>query len=121
MNKTGLIGERIALSYLKRLGYKIIERNFRLKCGEIDIIARDGECMCFIEVRARASNSFAEPFETVDYIKQKKLTQAAKIWVSKHKCEDDICRFDIVSILLDENYKMTQMRLFKDAFWDDEG
>ncbi len=117
MNKIGHTGEKIAVKYLKKHGYKIIERNFKLKCGEIDIVAKQGECICFIEVKTRTSNSFAEPYEAVDYKKQKKLYRLAEIWLSMHKLHNALCRFDIVSVLLKENCVICEIKLIKDAFW----
>ncbi len=119
MNKIGRIGEKIAVKYLKKHGYKIIERNFKLKCGEIDIVAKEGEYICFIEVKTRTSNSFAEPYEAVDYKKQKKLYRLAEIWLSMHKLHNALCRFDIVSILLNKNCAICEIKLIKDAFWLD--
>lgn len=116
MNKTGSIGEKIAVKYVKKRGYKIIKRNFKLRCGEIDIIAQDGECISFIEVKARTSNSFAEPYESVNYTKQKKVYRLAQIWLSINGYYNATCRFDIVSILLSKNYRVKEIKLIKDAF-----
>ncbi len=118
MNKIGVIGEKIAVNYLKKHGYNILARNFKLKCGEIDIIAKDREYICFIEVKTRTSNAFAEPFESVGYKKEEKLFNLAQIWLSIHKADDALCRFDIVSVLLNENFKVKEIKHIKDAFWE---
>ena len=117
MKRVGIIGEKIAVSYLKKRGYKILAKNFKLKCGEIDIVAREGEYICFVEVKTRTSNAFAQPFESVDYIKQKKMQSAALIWLNMHNLDDALCRFDIVSIILNKNYKLIEINIIKDAFW----
>ena len=117
MNKLGIIGEKIAIRYLKRHGYKIFETNFRVKCGELDIIAKRGEYICFIEVKTRSSSVFAQPFEGVDYFKQIKLKKCAEIWLCMHGLSDVLCRFDVVSILLEKNGSLEEIRLFQDAFW----
>ena len=117
MNKTGLAGERITIKYLRKYRYKIIQRNFKSKYGEIDIIAKDGEYLCFVEVKARTSTSFAEPYESVDYKKQRKIHRLAKIWLSIHKLDNSLCRFDIVSLLLYKNYKLRKIEIIKNAFW----
>ena len=66
----GQEGEKIAIKYLQRLGYTIIEQNFRCKSGEIDIIAKEEEQIIFIEVKTRTSNRYGEPIEGVNSIKQ---------------------------------------------------
>ena len=118
MNKIGSMGEKLAAKHLKKIGYKIIERNFKLKCGEIDIIAKDGEYVCFIEVKGRTSNSFGEPFEDVDFIKQEKLRIVAEIWLNMHNLCSAKCRFDVVSIVFTQNYKVDKIEVIKDAFWE---
>ena len=117
MNKLGVKGEKIAARFLKKQGYKILERNFRIKCGEIDIIAQDGEYICFVEVKTRSSNSFAEPYESVNYMKQKKLQKLAEVWLGTHGSCEALCRFDVVSILLNENCGVQEIQHIKDAFW----
>ncbi len=116
MNTVGKVGENIAVKYLKRHGCKIIARNFGLKCGEIDIIAKDSKYICFIEVKTRTSDMFMEPFEGVDYVKQKKIQQTAAMWLGLRKQDDSLCRFDVISIMLNENYKALEIEHIKDAF-----
>lgn len=117
MNKTGILGEKIAIKYLKSRGYKIVQKNFKTKCGEIDIIAKDGECICFIEARTRTSDSFLSPYESVNYFKQKRIIKTAQIWLTKNKFDNSLCRFDVISILFNENYRTYEITLIKDAFW----
>ena len=117
MNKIGYTGEKIAARYLKKRGYKIITRNFKLKCGEIDIIAQDSECICFIEVKTRSSISFAEPYESVNYAKQKKIKKLAEIWLYMYKPPNTPCRFEIISILFNKSAKLNEIKHIKDAFW----
>ena len=69
----GIYGEKLALKYLKKQKYKILEKNFRCALGEIDIVAKDGEFLVFVEVKTRSSNAFGEPMEAVDFYKQRKL------------------------------------------------
>lgn len=116
MNKVGKIGEDVAVSYLKRCGYKIIARNFRLRCGEIDIIAKDHDYICFIEVKTRISDMFMEPFEGIDFIKQKKIQQTAAMWLSLQRLDNSLCRFDVIPIILNENHKALEIEHIKDAF-----
>jgi len=116
MNKLGHIGENIAVGYLRKHGYKIIRRNYKLRCGEIDIIAKEGEYICFIEVKTRTSAFFAEPYESVDYRKQKKLCRIAETWLSRHEPPDAPCRFDIISILFNRSIGLKEINHIKDAF-----
>ncbi|MBN1406055.1 MAG: YraN family protein [Candidatus Omnitrophica bacterium] len=117
MNKTGSLGERIAVKHLKKCGYKIIETNFKLKCGEIDIIGKDNNYICFIEVKTQTSNEFKQPFEEVDYFKQEKLRLTAEIWLTMRNLCDSACRFDIVSVILSDNPHSHNIKVIKDAFW----
>ena len=68
----GDMGERRAVKFLKKKGYKILETNFKTNFGEIDIIARKGDYICFVEVKTRSSDNFGEPREAVNFHKQKK-------------------------------------------------
>lgn len=89
-----------AVVFLKNLGYEILERNFRLRFGEIDIIARDGETVVFVEVRYRANNDFGAPMETIGPVKRRKIRRTALAYVSG-KGLDCPMRFDVVSIEAD--------------------
>ncbi len=95
----GNIGEDLAVKALKRQGYKIIERNFNVpRIGEIDIIARDKEYLCFVEVRLRKDSSHGSPEETVDIYKQRKLIKAALTYMKMHNLISSPARFDVVSV-----------------------
>ena len=108
--KKGNIGEDIATMYLAKQGYVILERNFRAKHGEIDIIAKHGPYFVFIEVKRRLSEKFGLPREAVTYAKQKTIAQCAKIWLVKNKLYGAPARFDVVEVLNDE------VTLIQDAF-----
>ena len=94
----GSLGENEAVRILKKHGYKIIERNFFARLGEIDIIAKDGDYTCFVEVRLRKNDFYGSPTETVDIHKQKKIICAAKAYALKHSLFDSPLRFDVVAI-----------------------
>ena len=94
----GTLGENEAVRILKKHGYKIIERNFSTHLGEIDIIAKDGDYTCFVEVRLRKNDSYGSPTETVNIHKQRKIIYAAKVYASKHRLLDSPLRFDVVAI-----------------------
>ena len=117
----GRKGEEIACRYLRRRLYSIIETNFRTRYGEIDIIARRGNTIVFIEVKARRDKSYGEPFESVTPRKQSRIRRMAESWLMAHQHEspynDCDFRFDVISILLDGSGKPGEFRHIEDAFW----
>lgn len=114
MNAIGNKGEELAVKFLRQKGYLIVERNFKTKFGEIDIIAKDNNTIVFVEVKARTNTHFGYPFEAVNEKKRIKLKNLALIFMKKYNKEFPI-RFDIVSILFmsDGNKKIEHI---KDAF-----
>ena len=111
----GKIGENIAAKFLTRKGYSILEQNFRVKGGEIDIIAKDRDTLVFVEVKARTSTEYGTGEEAVTYTKRKRLILAAKIYL-KYKDEDYNCRFDVIAILFDKTRKAKEINHIEDAF-----
>ena len=93
----GIIGETKACEYLKDLGYEIINTRYRAKGGEIDIIAKQGDIICFIEVKHRPNARLTEAFGSVDYEKRSRVRNAARQYVLDNniKCKQ---RFDIIEI-----------------------
>ena len=98
----GSLGEAIAANYLTARGYRILERNFRCKGGEVDIIARDpmDKSLLFIEVKARRSLAYGVPQLAVTPFKQRQISKAALTWLSKNRLHDANARFDVIAILL---------------------
>jgi putative endonuclease len=95
----GSDAEQIAATYLERHGALLIERNFRCRLGEIDIIAADGECLAFVEVRYRGPGSFSSASPTVDRRKQSKLIRTASLYVAhRANASNQVMRFDVVAI-----------------------
>ena len=94
----GALGEEAAVKALKKQKYKIIERNYRTKMGEIDIIAKDGEYTVFVEVRLRKSNDFGSPADTIDERKQHKIIKTAQLYAVEKGIYDTPMRFDAVLI-----------------------
>jgi len=111
-NSLGQKGEEIACKALEKEGYRIIEKNFRCRQGEIDIIAEEKEILCFIEVKARSSEKFGLPEEAVRKWKQKKLLTVAVIYLEQKKIKSRDMRFDIVSVDL----KTKKTRIIQNAF-----
>ena len=111
----GKKGEGLALSYLKRKGYEIIEKNYKANAGEIDIIGRDRDCVCFIEVRTRKSRRFGSPLETIDRKKQNQIAKTALIYIKNKRLEEGKCRFDVVSVERIDGF-LPEVKLIKNAF-----
>jgi putative endonuclease len=99
---TGELGEEVAVNFLISLSYRILERNFRCKGGEVDIIARDpsDKSLVFVEVKARRTLSYGVPQLAVTPFKQRQISKAALTWLSKNRLHDKNARFDVIAILL---------------------
>jgi putative endonuclease len=104
--------EERACQYLRSLGYLIVARNWRWRGGEVDIIAKDGDTLVFVEVKHRAGGRFGAPAEAVDSRKRKKLLLAAKAFLGKDLGKVPV-RFDVISLLGRE------LSHFKGAFGED--
>jgi len=91
--------ERLAEKHLRRAGYRIRDRNVRMKVGEIDLIAEEKGVLCFIEVKGRSGLGFGAPAEAITLEKQRRLYRAAEIYLQRERLRERICRFDVVSIL----------------------
>lgn len=114
----GNFGEEQAVKFLLENKYEILERNFRCKFGEIDVIAKDGEYIVFIEVKTRKNTEYGIPAEAVNYYKQKKIIQVARYYLMNKKYTSGI-RFDVVEIIAKiQNDKpvMQSIRVIKNAF-----
>lgn len=95
----GQAGEDIACAYLEGKKFTIVERGFRMFRGEIDIIARDGGTLVFVEVKTRADETHGRPEESVTPGKQRQIRRIARGYLLEHPFGDAGCRFDVVSIL----------------------
>ena len=96
----GTIGEDAAAKFLESNGYEIVARNFRIRSAEIDIIARRENVIVFVEVKARSSIRHGLPVEAVNFRKQKKIIEAAAVFLQDENFCDCACRFDVVEIYL---------------------
>jgi putative endonuclease len=97
MNSLGKKGEELAVRFLKKEGYRIIDKNYRTPFGEIDIIADDGGVLVFVEVKTRSGDVFGSPFEAVDRRKRDKIRKVALCYLKKIK-KEPAARFDVLSI-----------------------
>jgi putative endonuclease len=95
--ETGRNAEDRAAAFLAAKGFTVVERNFRAKVGEIDVVARDGDEMVFVEVRARASSAFGGAAASVGGGKRRRLVRAARLWLQARGWEGP-CRFDVVAV-----------------------
>lgn len=111
----GGIGESIALTYLEGQGFKIVERNFSSVCGEIDIIAREGRTIVFVEVKCRKNEDYGPPQLAVTPFKQRQISKAALVWLSRKKLYDAEARFDVVAIVL-HDHDLPQIEHIRNAF-----
>lgn len=106
-------GEQLAVEYLKKQGYKIIERNFRIRGGEIDIIAIDVDTLVFIEVKTRRSHEFGTPFEAITPWKMRSLIKSAEFYKVKHPQLPELMRIDAVGIILQNDNTLASLELVK--------
>ena len=98
--RTGAIYEQLAAEYLEQKGYRVLERNYYTRAGEIDLIARDGRYLVFVEVKYRKNDGEGHPLEAVDSRKQGRIRRAAQAYLYVHHLPQDTpCRFDVVGIL----------------------
>ena len=110
----GLRGEETAIKTLKRRGYKIVERNYRTRLGEIDVIAEEGGCLVFVEVKKRNTTLFGEAVCSIDERKKRHIVRTALFYLKTHRCGDRSIRFDVIGIDSD------QIKLVKNAFLVEE-
>lgn len=111
----GRRGEETAGRHLISLGYRILERRYRTRAGEIDFIAREGETLVFVEVKARSSLACGRPSEAVDGRKRGRLARAASLYLARRGGPEVPCRFDVVEVL-QEPGAAPRVRLIRNAF-----
>lgn len=119
--KTGQRGEALAEERLRSLGYRILERNWRFKHLEVDLIAVEADILVFVEIKTRNDLRYGPPEESVDWKKERKLARAAEIYMDKTKYNGEI-RFDIVSVIWPQDlptqfHAPPTVEVIKDAFW----
>jgi putative endonuclease len=110
----GKTGEDLACRELERRGYAILARRYRRRSGELDIIARDGPTIVFVEVKARESCAFGEPADAVTPLKRRRIVRLALNYLMRHHLAAAPCRFDVVAITFDA--APPRVELFQNAF-----
>jgi len=112
----GARGEEAAARHLRRLGYRIVARANRLKAGELDLVAVDGETVVFVEVKTRESAGMGQPWEAVDAAKQRRLTRAAVTFLKCHGLLESPARFDVVAVTWPNGQRRPTIEHFQNAF-----
>lgn len=112
--RTGKKGEDIAVAYLKGEGYQILERNYRCPFGEVDIVAKDGNTIVFVEVKSRRSERFGDPQVAVGQEKQKKISMISLNYLQEMRIPSDNARFDVVAVKMFP--EGTKVELIRNAF-----
>ncbi len=111
----GALGERAATEFLRGEGYRILQCNYLCKAGEIDIIAEDGGVIAFVEVKTRSPRALLPPADAVDDEKQNRIRKAAKFYLSPFR-DVDAVRYDVISVWLDDQDRVTNLELVRGAF-----
>ncbi len=112
----GHLGERIAAAQLKADGRKILYRNYRgPKGGEVDIVARDGDTLSFVEVKTRTRRGYGRPLDAVDVAKQELIERGANSWLHLLGTRDILWRFDVVEVILEEG-KVPEVTVVNNVF-----
>jgi putative endonuclease len=106
--------ERLAEKRLKAAGYSVIERNFRVRPGEVDLVAEENGVICFVEVKGRRGSGFGLPAEAVTAEKQRRIFRAAEAWLARERRGQAPCRFDVVSVR--ETPEGPEVEILRDAF-----
>jgi len=110
----GISGEDLACAELRRRGYAIVERRYRTRFGEIDIIAKDGNTIVFVEVKARLTDDFGGAAAAVTAWKQRRVARMALDYLSRHRLHECPCRFDVIAI--DFESAEPRVTLYPNAF-----
>lgn len=115
LREVGTEGERIACSFLLKKGYKILDTNFHGgRSGELDIIAKDGDTIVFVEVKRRRSVLFGTPENSVNMSKRRQIVRIAKVYLDKKNLYNHCCRFDVISIMTEKGKDIIEHH--EDAF-----
>ncbi|MDH4320703.1 MAG: YraN family protein [Desulfobulbaceae bacterium] len=108
-------GEELAVGHLRKLGYRILCRNYRRREGEIDIVAEDGAVLVFVEVKTRSGVSCGDPLEAVTPRKRGQIARTAMRYLAENDCHDRPARFDVLGVTIPEGGTYS-LQLVRDAF-----
>jgi putative endonuclease len=110
-----MLGESLAVRHLQELGYVILERNYRCRDGEVDIVARDGDRLAFVEVRARRTQAYGTPEESVTLRKQERLARVARSYLQENGCADVDWGIDVVALEFTPGGILERLELIRNA------
>ena len=111
----GQVGEKQVVKYLKKNKFKILEKNYTCPVGEIDILAKDGDYLCFLEVKTRVNENYGTPSMAVTPDKQRHIALAATSYLKRKSLLDAYCRFDVAEVLFEDNDNFA-INYIEDAF-----
>jgi putative endonuclease len=97
----GEFGERVAERWLRRKGWRVVQRRFRSGHRDIDLVVEQEGLVAFVEVKARNGDTFGDPVGAVNWKKQKELGRSARVWIARHGRREEAYRFDVVGVLVD--------------------
>lgn len=112
----GKAAEEAAASYLEQAGWRIVERNWSCRSGELDIIAEQGEILLFVEVRSRSGIGYGMPAESIDGRKIQQVRRTAEVYLHRFGISDRQIRFDAVAVMLGRNLEIRSLEHIEDAF-----
>jgi putative endonuclease len=112
----GQRGEDAAACFLRRRGYRIVDRSSRWRHGELDLVAVDRQTIVFVEVKTRTTADFGDPSLAVDAEKQRRLTRLAVSWLKRHRLLEQPARFDVVAITWPEGQRRPRIEHYPNAF-----
>lgn len=104
MKSIGKIGEEMAVQFLSKNGYNILDKNIKAPFGEIDIIAEKDNCVCFVEVKSRKTEKYGLPEEAITQVKKNKIIKVAQFYIKKKHIKHKLFRFDVISINFNKNF-----------------
>lgn len=114
--EVGNKGEKLAAKFLKRKGYKIIQRNYKCKLGEIDIIAEQDRTIVFVEVKTRRTQEFGPPQNAITAAKRSQISKVALFYIREKKLVDQSCRFDVIGITFSPESRKPRIEHIENAF-----
>jgi len=114
-HQRGARGEAAAVKALEDAGYRVIERNFRCRGGEIDVVAEHGETLCFVEVRTRRRGAMVDGRASIDHRKRRKVARAARFYCAAHVVAERPMRFDVVDVQASEDGRFAT-EILRNAF-----
>lgn len=113
----GKAGEEIALRYLQNLGMTLLQKNYRVRTGEIDLVMWDKDVLVFVEVRTKNNDRCGTPVETVIHAKRRKIVNTARHFLKENRIDDEIrCRFDLVGIVMRKDLQ-PEVEYLENAFF----